>query len=67
MHEGVPETLLNHPRLQQLAISERDTDAEVPVVTVSRNLPMRFPTFMHALPELPEVPPERARCNRGRR
>ena len=61
VHEGVPETLLNHPRLQQLAISESVTlTPEVPVVTfISRNLePMRgFPTFMHALPELQKCHP----------
>ena len=61
VHEGVPETWLNHPRLQQLAISESVTlTPEVPVVTfISRNLePMRgFPTFMHALPELQKCHP----------
>ena len=52
IHEGVPEALLERPRLEQLAISENVTlGPEVPVVTfISRNLePMRgFPTFMHA-------------------
>ena len=61
VHEGVPETLLNRPRLQQLAISESVTlTPEVPVVTfISRNLePMRgFPTFMNALPELQKCHP----------
>ena len=56
VHEGVPESILERPRLQQLAISESVTlGPEIPVVTfISRNLePMRgFPTFMHALPEL---------------
>ena len=56
VHEGVPNTLLTQPRLQQLAISESVTlSPEIPVVTfISRNLePMRgFPTFMKALPEL---------------
>lgn len=61
VHEGVPEALLERPRLQQLAISESVTLApEQPVVTfISRNLePMRgFPTFMHALPELQQRHP----------
>ena len=56
VHEGLPESIFERPRLQQLAISESVTlGPEVPVVTfISRNLePMRgFPTFMHALPEL---------------
>ena len=61
VHEGVPETLLERPRLQQLAISESVTlGPGVPVVTfISRNLePMRgFPTFMRALPELQKCHP----------
>ena len=56
VHEGVPEAMLQLPRLQQLTISEEVTlSADVPVVTfISRNLePMRgFPTFMRALPSL---------------
>jgi len=56
VHEGVQDTLLERPRLQQLAISESlNLGPDVPVVTfISRNLePMRgFPTFMQALPEL---------------
>ena len=54
--EGVSESMLKRPRLQQLAISETVTlEPDIPVVTfISRNLePMRgFPTFMQALPEL---------------
>ena len=61
VHEGVPEVLLEQPRLQQLTISETVTlGPEVPVVTfISRNLePMRgFPTFMHSLPELQKLNP----------
>lgn len=61
VHEGVPEALLERPRLQQLTISDTMTlGLEVPVVTfISRNLePMRgFPTFMHALPELQKLHP----------
>ena len=56
VHEGVPEAMLQLPRLQQLTIAEGVTlGPEVPVVTfISRNLePMRgFPTFMRALPRL---------------
>ena len=56
IHEGVSESMLKRPRLQQLAISETVTlEPDIPVVTfISRNLePMRgFPTFMQALPEL---------------
>ena len=56
VHEGVPETMLQRPRLQQLKIAEGVTlGPDVPVVTfISRNLePMRgFPTFMRALPSL---------------
>ena len=56
VHEGVPERMLELPRLQQLTISEGITlGPDVPVVTfISRNLePMRgFPTFMRALPNL---------------
>ena len=54
VHEGVPQTMLQQPRLQQLTIAEDVTlGPEVQVVTfISRNLePMRgFPTFMRALP-----------------
>lgn len=61
VHEGVPKSLLERPRLQQLAIAENVTlGPEVPVVTfISRNLePMRgFPTFMQALPELQKLHP----------
>lgn len=56
IHEGVPEAMLQLPRLQQLTIAEGITlGPDVPVVTfISRNLePMRgFPTFMRALPNL---------------
>ena len=56
VHEGVPETMLQLPRLQQLTIADGVTlGPDVPVVTfISRNLePMRgFPTFMRALPRL---------------
>lgn len=56
VHEGVPETMLQLPRLQQLTIADGVTlGPDVPVVTfISRNLePMRgFPTFMRALPSL---------------
>ncbi|KZR84359.1 D-inositol 3-phosphate glycosyltransferase [Prochlorococcus marinus str. MIT 1342] len=56
IHEGVPESLLDVPRLQQLTLGNGITlESEVPVVTfISRNLePMRgFPTFMRALPTL---------------
>lgn len=56
IHEGVPDALLNLPRLQQLALGNGITlETDVPVVTfISRNLePMRgFPTFMRALPAL---------------
>ena len=56
IHEGVPETMLQLPRLQQLKIADGVTlSPEVPVVTfISRNLePMRgFPTIMRALPSL---------------
>ena len=56
VHEGVPEAMLQLPRLQQLTIAEDITlGPDVPVVTfISRNLePMRgFPTFMRALPSL---------------
>ena len=56
VHEGVPESMLQLPRLRQLKIAEGVTLGEdVPVVTfISRNLePMRgFPTFMRALPSL---------------
>jgi len=56
LHEGVAETLLELPRLQQLTIADKITlGPNVPVVTfISRNLePMRgFPTFMRALPSL---------------
>ena len=58
VHEGVPESMLELPRLKQLRISEEvELCAETPVVTfISRNLePMRgFPTFMRALPRLLE-------------
>ncbi len=54
--EGVPEAMLQLPRLRQLTIAEGVTlGRDVPVVTfISRNLePMRgFPTFMRALPTL---------------
>ena len=54
VHEGVPEAMLQMPRLQQLTISEGVTlGPDVPVVTfISRNLePMRgFHTFMRSLP-----------------
>ena len=56
VHEGVPEAMLQLPRLRQLTIAEGVTlGPNVPVVTfISRNLePMRgFPTFMRALPTL---------------
>ena len=56
VHEGVPEAMLQLPRLRQLTIAEGVTlGSDVPVVTfISRNLePMRgFPTFMRALPSL---------------
>ena len=56
VHEGVPESMLQQPRLQQLTIGEGVTlGPDVPVVTfISRNLePMRgFPTFMRSLPSL---------------
>ena len=56
IHEGVPESMFQLPRLQQLTIAEGVTlGPDVPVVTfISRNLePMRgFPTFMRALPSL---------------
>ena len=56
IHEGIPEALLNVPRLQQLTLGNGITlGPDVPVVTfISRNLePMRgFPTFMRALPAL---------------
>ena len=56
VHEGIPQAMLQLPRLQQLTIAEGVTlGPEVPVVTfISRNLePMRgFPTFMRALPKL---------------
>ena len=56
VHEGVPESMLKLPRLQQLTIADGVTlGPDVPVVTfISRNLePMRgFPTFMRALPRL---------------
>ena len=56
VHEGVPEAMLEQPRIGQLTIAEGVTlDRETPVVTfISRNLePMRgFPTFMRALPFL---------------
>ena len=56
VHEGVPEAMLQLPRLQQLTIAEGVTlGPDVPVVTfISRNLePMRgFHTFMRALPVL---------------
>ena len=56
VHEGVPEAMLQLPRLQQLTIAEGTTlGPEIPVITfISRNLePMRgFPTFMRALPTL---------------
>ena len=56
VHEGVPEAMLQLPRLQQLTISENIIlTPDIPVVTfISRNLePMRgFPTFMRALPNL---------------
>ena len=52
VHEGVPEVLLEQPRLQQLTISETVTlGPEVPVVTfINRNLePMRVsqPSCIH--------------------
>ena len=54
VHEGVPEEMLQLPRLQQLTIADGVTlGPDVPVVTfISRNLePMRgFPTFMRSLP-----------------
>ena len=56
VHEGVPEAMLQMPRLQQLTIAEGVTlGPDVPVVTfISRNLePMRgFHTFMRSLPSL---------------
>ena len=56
VHEGVPDSMLQLPRLQQLTIAEGITlGPDVPVVTfISRNLePMRgFHTFMRALPNL---------------
>lgn len=56
VHEGVPESMLELPRLHQLTIAKGITlGPDVPVVTfISRNLePMRgFPTFMRALPAL---------------
>ena len=56
VHEGIPEEMMNLPRLQQLTIADGVTLMPgVPVVTfISRNLePMRgFPTFMRALPNL---------------
>ena len=56
VHEGVPEGMLQMPRLRKLTIAEGTTlEPDVPVVTfISRNLePMRgFPTFMRALPKL---------------
>ena len=56
VHEGVPEAMLQLPRLQKLTIKDGCTlGPEVQVVTfISRNLePMRgFPTFMRALPNL---------------
>ncbi len=62
IHEGVPDALLNAPRLQQLSLGNGITlGPEVPVVTfISRNLePMRgFPTFMRALPTLLRHHPE---------
>tara|TARA_B100000674_G_scaffold498388_1_gene536456 strand:+ start:1733 stop:2938 length:1206 start_codon:yes stop_codon:yes gene_type:complete len=56
VHEGVPEAMLQLPRLGQLTIANGVTlGQDVPVVTfISRNLePMRgFPTFMRAMPSL---------------
>lgn len=56
VHEGVPQAMLQLPRLQQLTIAEGITlGPDIPVVTfISRNLePMRgFHTFMRALPRL---------------
>jgi glycosyltransferase involved in cell wall biosynthesis len=56
IHEGVPESLFQQPRLASLSLSDTVTlGPDVPVVTfISRNLePMRgFPTFMRALPQL---------------
>ena len=56
VHEGIPEEMMQLPRLQQLTIADGVTLMPgVPVVTfISRNLePMRgFPTFMRALPNL---------------
>lgn len=56
IHEGVPESMLQLPRLQELTIADGVTlGRDVPVVTfISRNLePMRgFPTFMRAMPNL---------------
>ena len=61
VHEGVPESMLQLPRIQKLTISDGITlDTDVPVVTfISRNLePMRgFPTFMRAMPSLLEANP----------
>lgn len=58
VHEGVPESMLQLPRLQRLTIAKGITlEPDMPVVTfISRNLePMRgFPTFMRALPRLLE-------------
>ena len=56
VHEGVPESMLQLPRLRQLTIAENVTlEPDIPVVTfISRNLePMRgFHTLMRALPTL---------------
>ena len=56
VHEGVPEAMLQLPRLQHLTVAKDVVlGPDVPVVTfISRNLePMRgFPTFMRSLPSL---------------
>ena len=56
VHEGVPDAMLQLPRLQHLTIAENITlGPDVPLVTfISRNLePMRgFHTFMRSLPTL---------------
>ena len=61
IHEGVPEALLQAPRLASLTLSDACTlGPDVPVISfISRNLePMRgFPTFMRSLPKLQQLQP----------